>query len=102
MTDLIPEFREPNNLDATVFVFRHRETKEIIAHYALAARGKESHPDWEHVGTLEPRLWIQAHWDDAEKEREACARVCESAKAWEIASQYQGDIYAAAIRARGE
>jgi hypothetical protein len=35
-------------------------------------------------------------------EREECARVCESAKAWEIASQYQGDIYAAAIRARGE
>lgn len=65
MTDLIPESSEPHNLEATVFVFRHRETKEIVAHYALAARGKKAHPDWEHVGTLEPRLWIQAHWDDA-------------------------------------
>lgn len=37
----------------------------------------------------------------AAAEREACARVCESAKAWELESQYQGDIYAAAIRARG-
>lgn len=55
----------------------------------------------------EPPDWIT---DNCERfaalvaihEREECARVCESAKAWEIASQYQGDIYAAAIRARGE
>jgi len=35
----------------------------------------------------------------AEKEREACAKVCETDG---IGAKYQGDVYAEAIRARGE
>lgn len=97
MSDLIPESSEPQNLDATVFVFRHRPTGEIVAHYVLAARGKELHPDWEHVGTLEPRLWIQAHWDDAKTEREACAALCV-----EVACGVDAEVIEQAIRARSE
>jgi len=35
----------------------------------------------------------------AAKEREACAKVCETDG---IGAKYQGDVYAQAIRARGE
>jgi hypothetical protein len=35
----------------------------------------------------------------AAKEREACAKVCETGG---IGAKYQGDVYAEAIRARGQ
>ena len=35
----------------------------------------------------------------ADKEREACAKVCETDG---IGAKYQGDVYAQAIRARGQ
>ena len=53
---------EPNNIAATVFVFRHRETGQITAHYAEASRIASEDADLEHVASLEPRLWIQAHY----------------------------------------
>lgn len=55
---------QQNNLAATVFVFRNRETLEIRCEYLGAAKMFEQNPDWEHLATLEPRLWIQAHWDE--------------------------------------
>ena len=53
---------QPNNLAATVFVYRHKQTREIRCEYLGRARLLEDDPDWEHMDTLEPRMWIQAHW----------------------------------------
>lgn len=61
---------EPHNLDATVFVYRNADTGEIKAHYADAAKAFERAEDrwaWIHVATLEPRLWIQAHYATIER-----------------------------------
>ena len=66
-----------HNLEATVFVYRHRETREIRALYMDDARAMTDRADYEHIATLEPRMWIEAHYDDAEREREACAKVCD-------------------------
>ena len=100
-----------HNLDATVFVYRHRENGEIRALYVDDARAMIGRDDYEHVATLEPRMWIEHHFDDAIKEREACAKIADS----ELAkyppgapfNQYQSGIFTAAehiaagIRARG-
>lgn len=67
------------NPDATVYVYRHRETKAITALYSDAALDMLHNADYEHVATLEPRAWIQAHYDDARTEREACAQICDAA-----------------------
>ena len=101
-----------HNLDATVFVYRHRETGAIRALYVDDARAMIGRDDYEHVATLEPRMWIEHHFDDAAKEREACAEIAEA----ELAkyppeapvSQYQSGIFTAAehiaekIRSRGD
>ena len=65
-----------HNLCATVYVYRHRETGAISALYADDARAMIGRDDYEHVASLEPRMWIEHHFDDAIKEREACAKVC--------------------------
>ena len=65
-----------HNLDATVYVYRHRETGTIKALYSDDACAMHYRPDYEHVATLEPRMWIEHHFDDAVKERKACAKVC--------------------------
>ncbi len=64
-----------HNFKATVFVYRNRYTKEIRAEYIDGAMAMTS--EWEHLETVEPRLWIQAHWDDAAREREACIKALE-------------------------
>lgn len=51
------------NLEATVFVFRHRHTGKIKAEYAEEAR-LVSVDDYEHLATLEPRMWIEYHFDE--------------------------------------
>lgn len=99
------------NPDATVYVYRHRETGAITALYSDAALDMLYQADHEHVATLEPRAWIEHHFDDAVKEREACAKIADA----ELTpyppeapvSQYQSGIFTAAehiaeaIRARG-
>lgn len=63
----------PHNIAASVFVYEHRQTGEVRAEYlnaALALGHEDEH--WNHVATLEPRMWIQAHWrtvQDAEVSR---------------------------------
>lgn len=69
-----------HNLNATVFVYRHRETGAIRALYVDDARAMIGRDDYEHVATLEPRMWIEHHFDDATKEREACAKLCNAMK----------------------
>lgn len=57
--------RRCNNLDATVFVYRHLGTGEVTALYADDARAMGSRQDYAHVATLEPRMWIENHFDDS-------------------------------------
>lgn len=57
---------EPNNLAATVFVYRSKDTGQIRCHYAQEASALDSSPErqqYDHIATLEPRLWIQEHYD---------------------------------------
>ena len=65
------------NIEATVFVYRHLETGKVRALYMDDAHAMTGRDDYEHIATLEPRAWIEAHYDDAEMEREQCAQVCE-------------------------
>ncbi len=56
---------EPNFIEATVFVYRHKQTGQIRVHYRAAATALDNDPsgqDYEHVASLEPRAWIQAHY----------------------------------------
>lgn len=69
------------NPDATIYVYRHRETGTITALYSDDACAMNYRPDYEHVATLEPRMWIEHHFDDATKEREACAKLCDESAA---------------------
>lgn len=66
-----------HNLDAAVFVYRHRETGAIRALYADDARAMIGRDDYDHVASLDPRAWIEHHFDDATSEREACAKLCD-------------------------
>ena len=94
-----------HNLEATVFVYRHLETQEIRALYMDDARAMIGRADYEHIATLEPRMWIEAHYDDAEREREACAKLCDdNADCCHPGSVLHSILgaNAAAIRARGQ
>lgn len=91
-----------HNLDATVFVYRNRETGAIRALYVDDARAMIGRDDYEHVATLEPRMWIEHHFDDAIKEREACAKLCESLFDMDDDSCSEAEQCAAAIRARSQ
>ena len=59
-----------HNLDATVFVYRLRETGQIKCEYIDQAKLMEDDPEWEHMATLEPRMWIECHWADIERNRD--------------------------------
>ena len=59
-----------HNLNSTVFVYRNRETGAIKALYTEGARAMTGRDDYEHVASLEPRMWIEHHFDDAAKERQ--------------------------------
>lgn len=56
---------EPNFLEATVYVFKHKETGEVVAHYQAMAQMREPDKTWEHIASIEPRAWIQAHYAKA-------------------------------------
>ena len=73
-----------HNLDATVFVYRNHKDKKIKAEYFEKARLLEDSPDWEHIATLEPRIWIEFNYDTIEKtEQEPVAWMEECADFWE-------------------
>lgn len=64
-----------HRLDCAVFVYRHKQTKEITALYIDDARAMGDREDFEHVATLEPRLFIQYHYDTIEKMKETYETV---------------------------
>jgi hypothetical protein len=74
-----------NNLAATVFVYRSRIDGRIQTEYLETALVMERSPDWEHLATLEPRWWIQAHYDAVAQRDELLAelkKVREVIAAW--------------------
>ena len=76
---------EQNNLAATVFVYRSRIDGRIQTEYLETALVMEKSPDWEHIATLEPRRWIQAHYDAVAQRDELLAelkKVREVIAAW--------------------
>lgn len=58
-----------NNLDATVFVYRNKETMQIKCEYVNKAMALEDDNGWEHLATLEPRAWIEHTYTVRERER---------------------------------
>lgn len=50
------------NISNTLFVYQHRETSEIRVLYIDDAHAMTKRDEWLHVGSLEPRAWIEAHW----------------------------------------
>tara|TARA_R110000868_G_scaffold42564_3_gene143819 strand:- start:1522 stop:1752 length:231 start_codon:yes stop_codon:yes gene_type:complete len=59
-----------HNLDATVFVYRHKETKDIRCEYREVDGNL-----YDHIATLEPRMYIQYHYDDKEKFALLCEQM---------------------------
>ena len=58
---------EPHNLEATVFVYEHKTTGEVKSFYcdgSIKFNSSGESSEWNHVATLEPRLWIQAHYKE--------------------------------------
>jgi hypothetical protein len=54
---------QANRLDATVFVYRHKPTGNTVALYHEDALHAAKRNDLEHLATLEPRAWIEAHYE---------------------------------------
>lgn len=55
-----------HNLEATVFVYKSKADGSIRAEYMEGALSLDK-DEWVHLATLEPRMWIQAHWEDVER-----------------------------------
>ena len=51
-----------HNIQATVFVYKNKTDGSIRAEYIDGAMVKDE--NWIHLATLEPRMWIQHHWED--------------------------------------
>lgn len=72
----------PNNLAATVYVFRDKTTGAVYATYADGAPNALDDSGLDHIATLEPRAWIAAHFDDFTAGRDQGLReakeVCEA------------------------
>ena len=93
----------PNNLAATVYVFRDKTTGAVYATYTDGAPNALDDSGLEHIATLEPRAWIAAHFDDFTAGRDQGLReakeVCEqNAKRWpDLRGFYVANECAAAI-----
>ena len=58
-----------HNLEATVFVYRLKETGQIKCEYLDKAKQLEDDDAWEHLATLEPRMWIEYNYDFVERNK---------------------------------
>lgn len=63
-----------HNIEATVFVYRNKKTKEILCEYISTARDVDE-SKFDHIATLEPRLYIQYHYDDAKRFALLCEKM---------------------------
>ena len=55
-----------HNLEATVFVYKSKSDGSIRAEYMEGSLSLDK-DEWVHLAMLEPRMWIQAHYEDVEK-----------------------------------
>jgi hypothetical protein len=53
---------QTHNLFATVFVYQLKETGQIKCEYIDEAKKLENDDAWEHLATLEPRMWIEHNY----------------------------------------
>lgn len=51
-----------SSFDNAVFVYCHRDTGEVCALYREDAMAMTGRAEWVHVGSLEPRAWIESSW----------------------------------------
>ena len=110
--DIIKMAREagllPIDIGPTIETWQMRRKEESLVRFAalVAAHEREKVAAWMmrqgyatgHGDTVEDLL-KELEWQIREREREACAKVCEQAADDEF---YMGRQYADAIRARGE
>ena len=61
------------SFDNAVFVYRHRDTGEIRALYREDAMALAARAEWMHVGSLEPRAWIEANWSSVMQANDVCS-----------------------------
>lgn len=54
------------SLEKVVYVFRHKDTKEIVSVFGDEYSKYKENPQYEHVGSLNPLAWIKHHWDIVE------------------------------------
>lgn len=80
--------KEQPKLDATVFVYRHKTTNRIQAHYIDVANLLLDDDQWEHLASIEPRMWIEAHYDDEKKLNELLNVLIECDEAMKYMSEY--------------
>lgn len=62
-----------SGFDNAVFVYRHRDTGEILALYREDAIAMTGRAEWVHVGTLEPRAWIEANLISVMQANDVCS-----------------------------
>lgn len=89
-----------NNLGNTVFVYQHCDTGEIRALYLDDAHVLSGREGWLHVGTLEPRAWIEANWRRtmaAPDLRRALQRMVEYERGQDRNLDRVGALYAADV-----
>jgi hypothetical protein len=55
-----------SEIEHAVFVYRDWETAEIRCVYADAAVVMQHDKNFEHLATLNPRIWIERNWDKVE------------------------------------
>ena len=87
-----------HNLEATVFVYKSKVDGSIRAEYMEGSMSLDK-DEWVHLATLEPRMWIQAHYEDIEKADERARKAY--ARALEMAVNVQAEAIALKVEEMG-
>ena len=86
------------NLDATVFVYKSKANGSIRAEYTEGSLSLDN-DEWDHLATLEPRMWIQHHFEDIEKADERARKAY--ARALGMAVKVQTEAMAKKVEEMG-
>lgn len=60
-----------NEYSTTVFVYRNKATGQIKALFLQEAMSMYQQAGYEHVDTIEPRTWIELHYEEIMKNASA-------------------------------
>ena len=58
--------RQHPRIEHAVVVYLNKLDGTIKTRYALECGDVAARQDYDHVATLDPALWIAAHWDEVE------------------------------------